>query len=304
MAFLPAVAACNDRMSGAIGLRIGVGFIVLPRFAVMRTDLSRDGTEPPDAKEVVSGTVQVSQKPGARDAAQFALSKSADRFEPTEDLFDPLAFSLRDAVTAVASGAAIESRSLAVVHAGDVRGDTVFSQARDKLAGVVGLVGTQGFRLHFLSTLARQQIQGARALGKAVGLSHLDADEKTVSVLHQRIAAEGKLRLLARTLFCQLGLGVSRAFMGGIRATLAMKVDGRVARVIGRTLRLFSLGPEALRRRPGLDQGAIDAEVFIGKQVLLPGEAHDGIEELKGRLVLDQPLAVLAEGTRVEGGLL
>lgn len=150
-----------DGFVGARVSRFGIGFIVLPFVAVMRTDSSRHRTQPTEAKEVVGGTVQVSEQLRARNPSEPALSKAAHGLEPPEDLLDAFALSLRDGVAGVTRGAAIEPRGLAVLDGRDVRGDTAFSQPRDELACVVGLVGTDGLRFHLLPALARQQIQGA-----------------------------------------------------------------------------------------------------------------------------------------------
>ena len=55
---------------------------------------------------------------------------------------------------------------------------------------------------------------------------------------------------------------------------------------------------EALVARPGLDQGAVHAEVLAREQFLLLGLLHDLVEELDDRIVLDQAFAVLAEHGR------
>lgn len=70
--------------------------------------------------------------------------------------------------------------------------------------------------------------------------------------------------------------------MGVIAASLTMEVCCRIAR-IARIVRWFpfrfALGLEALHRRLGFDQGALQREVFVGQQPLVPGQLHHRIKE-------------------------
>src|ERR1019366_631805 len=60
------------------------------------------------------------------------------------------------------------------------------------------------------------------------------------------------------------------------------------------------LGPEALVRGPGLEQGAVDTEVLAGDVAAQVGLLHHRREEAIGDLVGQQPLPVAAEGAVVK----
>src|SRR6516162_4797409 len=62
-------------------------------------------------------------------------------------------------------------------------------------------------------------------------------------------------------------------------------------------------GFEALVRRPGVEQGAVDGEVVTGQVATQLGLADHRREELVGHVVGQQPGAVLGERGGVEGGL-
>src|SRR5258708_30773387 len=97
------------------------------------------------------------------------------------------------------------------------------------------------------------------------------------------------------------GCGISRALMRRVRAPLAVKVDRRVATIIGwRSRRRFVLRTEALEAGRSFDQRAVDGEVFIAQQPQPSCLAHHFVEELLGHVMLEQPLAVLSERGRVE----
>jgi len=84
-----------------------------------------------------------------------------------------------------------------------------------------------------------------------------------------------------------------------------MEVHGGIARIIrGRGRRRGGLGVQALQRRPGLDQRAIHGDGLIRQQPGLLGVSHHGLEDAPGDVVLEQPLAVLAEGTVIEDRLI
>ena len=68
----------------------------------------------------------------------------------------------------------------------------------------------------------------------------------------------------------------------------------------GTALAVVILGPEALVRGPGLEQGAVNAEVLPRDVAAQVGLLHHRREEAVGDLLLQQPLPVLAEGAVVE----
>jgi hypothetical protein len=64
------------------------------------------------------------------------------------------------------------------------------------------------------------------------------------------------------------------------------------------------LGFEALEGRPGVEQGAVDAEVVAGDEALQPGVLEHGCKEEPGDVSVEEPLAVLGERGGVEGRVL
>ncbi len=62
------------------------------------------------------------------------------------------------------------------------------------------------------------------------------------------------------------------------------------------------LGLEALVRRPRLQQRPVDGEVITGEVAAQLRLTHHGGEEPVGDLVVQEPLAVLGEGRRIERG--
>ena len=64
------------------------------------------------------------------------------------------------------------------------------------------------------------------------------------------------------------------------------------------------LALEALERSPGLDQRAVDCEVFVREQTLSLGLLHRPGEEALGDVVLDQARPILGEARVIEGTLL
>src|SRR6266704_6283624 len=76
----------------------------------LRTRLSRAGLHSRHAQQVVRGPNHIGRKLGLHDSDEAALSQSADRLHPAEDLLDALALSLADRVALVPRGPAIEPR--------------------------------------------------------------------------------------------------------------------------------------------------------------------------------------------------
>src|SRR5919202_2748622 len=119
-----------------------------------------------------------------------------------------------------------------------------------------------------------------------------------------RVGHERQPRFLALPLAEQPSIGVGRTLMRGVRALLAVEVDGRIAGVIGWLVRRrLVLGPEALEAAGRLDQRAVDREVLVREQAEAIGGQHHLVEELLGHPVPQQTLAVLAERARVEARL-
>src|SRR6266566_1714470 len=143
----------------------------------------------------------------------------------------------------------------------------VVAQLLYKLFAVIAFVGTEcdpPLARNFLYHCYR----GSR-LGPAIGLGHLAIDRDTVAVLHQHMTRIAELGFLARTLACQPGLRVGGRLMGPVAASLAVKINRGVARVIGRSLTSTVLALEALVTGPRLDQRAVDGKVFSRQQAVV-----------------------------------
>src|SRR6266404_5124700 len=92
--------------------------------------------------------------------------------------------------------------------------------------------------------------------------------------------------------------------MSFVRAAFAVEVYGRIAWIIVRPITRFrAFAPEALKRGPGLDQGAVHREVLAGEQLERTRLLHHSPEELARHLVFQQPLAIGAEAGMVEARL-
>ena len=81
---------------------------------------------------------------------------------------------------------------------------------------------------------------------------------------------------------------------------VALRVPSRTR---GRIL-LVVLGPEALERRPGLQQCAVDGEVLFGEEPSAPGFRQHRLHEPGRDIVLHEPPPVLREGRGIEGGVI
>src|SRR6266545_7523595 len=79
--------------------------------------------------------------------------------------------------------------------------------------------------------------------------------------------------------------GIRRALMGGVRTPLAMEVDARVARIVGRlSRRRLVFGTQALEAGRRFDQRAVDREMLIAQQSQPIRLGHHRVEETAGRL--------------------
>lgn len=136
---------------------------------------------------------------------------------------------------------------------------------------------------HLLSRLTFRQ---------AVGLRQVGIDDHPVAVLHQRMAQEGELGLLACALAMQLCLRIGRRDMRRIAALLAMEAAFAIAALVGLPIRLI-LGPEALHRRPGLNLRSVHREVLIRQKLAHPLVTEQLRQELARNVGLQQPVAVL-----------
>src|ERR1700689_5709518 len=93
-------------------------------------------------------------------------------------------------------------------------------------------------------------------------------DQQAMTVLHQPMPDEAKLRLLAFALAVESGIGIGGRSRGIVREFLAMEVRFGIApAALRRRLARAVLRLDALHRGPGFDQRAVDREV-IARQKL------------------------------------
>ena len=182
--------------------------------------------------------------------------------------------------------------------------------------------------------MAVDHFERRAALGMPVGVGQLRLDDQAVAVLHQGVPHEAEDRAGPAALAEQARVGIGRRGVGGVRPPLAPEVDfgvavvagglghrggllgglvgglwcslvgasvrrgGRLARtaVIGR--RILRPRLEALHRGPGLDQGAVDGEVFVRQKRRYLPVGENGSQELARHLRRQQPVAVLGENRR------
>ena len=130
----------------------------------------------------------------------------------------------------------------------------------------------------------------------AGGAGELGIDHKAVPVLHQHVPDEAELRLLAGTFAVQPGVGIGGRGVAVVGPPLAVEVTAAVAVTVRRRrLARVVLGPEALHRRPRLDQAAVDAEVLAREQAAdLPLIQNLG-QKFGGNVAREQAIPVLRE---------
>src|SRR5260370_36572318 len=146
------------------------------------------------------------------------------RFHPAEDLFDAFALALAHGVACMAGRAPIESRRLAPFNHGDMRSDVATAKMRHEILAVVALIRAQRAGLYPLAPLTIEHRFGGLGFGEQ-SLSDLQVDAQAMAILHERMAAETKLRLLTLALAHELGIRISGRAVGGVGTTLATDVD-------------------------------------------------------------------------------
>ena len=169
------------------------------------------------------------------------------------------------------------------------------AQFIDEVLGVIALVGAERDRPRPVGARL-DHVQRRDPLGMAVGLGQTGVDDEAVAVLHQRMPHEAELGFLARSLAIEPRLRIGRRGVRLVGALLAMEIRLAVPPAAWRRrLARAVLRPEALHRRPGLDQRAVDREMIRAEQPLHPRLRQHRAQELGGDVALQQPLAVLGE---------
>src|SRR5216684_8484179 len=214
------------------------------------------------------------------------LTQPAYGLDPAEDLFDPFALALTDRVPRMASGALVNDTGL---FAREMWRDPMLAHFLNQLFAVIAFVGTQGDPMPARNLLYHRQ----RRLwfGPSGSLSYAAVDRQPMAILHQHMPGVAELRLLAFALARQERFG-SR-LMGIVAALLAMKVHGRIARIVVvrwglPRFAIFAL--ETLLPCPGFDQSGVDRKVLVREQAQLTGLRQHRRQESLGHLALQQPV--------------
>lgn len=84
--------------------------------------------------------------------------------------------------------------------------------------------------------------------------------------------------------------------MRRVAAFLALEVDFGITVAAALVRRRSILGHEALDRRPGADERAVNAEVFGGEQLGVFGLLHHARKKSPDRVALNQPVTFVGIG--------
>jgi hypothetical protein len=203
----------------------------------------------------------------------------------------------------MAGGAPVDRRGARLAgHAhmtidGDVwRHDTPPKVAHE-LSHVVGFVRPQ--RDPAEGRPAVQKIKGLLALGRASSQADRTIHHQSMAVLHQRMPHVAELGRLAVALLVKPRVRIRQAAVCLVRALLLVEVPLGIAARSRAVIVAAILAPEALDRRPGLQQRAVHREVIARQQPLHFRLGHHRRQELRRDLALQQPVAVLREARMV-----
>lgn len=243
--------------------------------------------------QVVTGEGEDGLGRHLRQANKPSLAQTADGLRPTKDFVDQLALLEADCVTGMPGRPAVDGRAGFLRR--DMGSDLGLAHRLHEIRRIVALVGTQcaASRHGTLDHAGRCfPFRGATCLRR------FDIHHQAVAVLHQRMPHIAKARFVPFTLLEEPGLRVRRRGMGVVTALLALEIHGRVLAAPFRRLARTVLGDKALVGGPGIDQRAIDREMFIGSQLPPLGQGQDLAKELSHDGFRKQPLPVLGEGRR------
>ncbi len=208
---------------------------------------------------------------------------------------------MTDRVAGVPRGSAINRTGTVRRMLGHMRRDLPRPQLLNEWVRVIVLIAAQ--RDASGGGRGLDQGQGCVSLRRPRCWRHRRLDDQPVPVLREDMAQEAQLGLLPRGLLVQSRLRIGRRGMRRIRPPLPPKVHTGIARILGRWHRGdVRLGLEALLPCPGLDQRAIDGEVFIGQQPLGPRLGQHLLEERRRDFSRQQPIPVLREHGHIPDG--
>src|SRR5713226_6695415 len=134
-------------------------------FRDLWTYLSRGGSQPTHAQQVVGRAYEVGVQLHPRETASERAAQAAIGLHPAEDFLDALSLSLTDGVSGMTGGARIEPRGRAAFDSGDVGSDVLLSQMRHKVFAVIALVAPERGGTNALSRLTREHLFGGLGLG-------------------------------------------------------------------------------------------------------------------------------------------
>src|SRR5882724_9472635 len=193
-----------------------------------------------DAHQVVDRQAEDEHPADAPSPAVPRLPHQADRFQPAEDLFDPLALLLAHLVAGVARGTGIDRTRPVRGVLRHMRGHLEQAQRSDKVATVVAFVGAQGDPSGLRHGADHRQRGGALAV--ASGRREAAVDRQAVAVLHQNVTLITELGFPPLALAVEPRLRVRGRGVGHVATPLTMEVHRRVARIVrGRRGRVLAL---------------------------------------------------------------
>src|ERR1700758_4048022 len=295
---------CAARMSQSMGRqrRRTRGFRWgFASWLTLQTDSSRCCQHLRNTSEVVGCGGEHEEPLDQAAATMPGLAQTADRLDPPEWFFDPLALDRADAIAGMPGRARVDRRATVGVVLRDMRRAAALAATGDKVGGVIVLVGAHGAaRLG----IVLDYVEGGRSLRRTVGLGEARIDNQPVAVLHHQMPHVAELGLLASALAEQAGVGVGSRGMRVVLALLAMEVALGIApltaaRLLTRWWIIAILRHEALHAGPCLDQRAIDREVLTGQEPTHLRQVQHGDKELGRDVAVEQTIPVLAEHGRI-----
>src|ERR1700677_3175771 len=129
-------------------------------------------------------------------ATEPGLLLPGDRLDPAESLLDALADALADGIAAVPGRSPINRRTTAVGVLRNMRRHLHRAQFVDEVFCVVGFVGAKRDRCRPVGTRL-DHVQRGDPFGMPVSQCQAGVDQQAMTVLHQPMPDEAKLRLLA-----------------------------------------------------------------------------------------------------------
>ena len=163
------------------------------------------------------------------------------------------------------------------------------AQARYEIARIVALVARDGDAM--IPGEGLDHHQGGVTLAMAIGRGDAGLHDEPGSMLHQQMPEIPEPRFAAPGFFMEPRVRIGGRAMRGIGAALPVEIDGRIAAPAHRRLLLIARA-ETFLARPGLRQRAVDSEVIDGEQSRGRGLLEYRLEERRGHVARQQPIAI------------